>query len=528
MNLIIPLAVAALLALPMTANADIKSVLMPGKVVQGHAKYETDCNKCHDSFSKGTQNRLCLDCHKKVAADIHDKAGFHGRIADVEQIACKNCHTDHTGRNADIVHLDTDTFDHRQTDYALEGAHKGLRCESCHRTGAAYRDAPSTCNGCHRDGDPHRGRLGTACEKCHGVSLWKTARFDHEKTHFPLRGKHKEASCNACHPNERYRDIATTCIACHRVNDVHSTRYGEKCADCHNEREWKEVHFNHDKDTRYALAGAHQRVRCDSCHAGPLYGVKLGAACYDCHKLDDSHAGRYGSKCQSCHNVQSWGRTVFIHDKDTPFPLKGKHKDVACAACHRGDIAKEEKRDGCYGCHQAKDVHKEREGKRCERCHNEQSWRDRVVFDHDLTRFPLGGLHAGVPCEACHVDTLYKGTSLKCAVCHAKDDIHKLRLGQNCVSCHNPNGWRIWKFDHNTQSDYKLDGAHAALDCHTCHRDKIADNGKIRLAQTCNACHRADDAHNGGFGPQCERCHITQSFKQIRFKGRSAKDAPMK
>lgn len=493
---------------------------MPGKVIEGHVKWETQCEKCHESFSKHMQNRRCLDCHKKVATDIDEKRGFHGRIKDVAQTACKACHTEHKGRDADIVHLDKDTFDHGQTDFVLEGAHTGLACGSCHQKNVKYRDASSACYDCHKKADPHKERLGKDCGKCHGVKAWKTSRFDHDKTKFPLHGKHKEASCNSCHPNERYKDIATACIACHRINDVHGERYGDKCEKCHNEKKWKEIPFDHDKDTKYRLQGKHRDVGCDTCHGGKkLYGVKLGMKCIDCHKSDDKHAGRYGEKCESCHSPKEWEHTEFSHDKDTKFPLKGYHKDLDCQDCHRGEIEKRQEARKCYDCHQNDDVHKGKEGKRCERCHNEQHWGKKVVFDHDMTKLPLIGLHAAVPCEECHLANNYKIASYTCNACHKKDDVHKLTLGSNCAFCHTPNGWRVWRFDHDTQSDYKLEGAHKDLHCHVCHRDPVSD--KIRLPKTCGGCHQADDVHHGNFGPQCERCHTSKSFKEIRLTGKT-------
>jgi len=502
----------------LTATASsLETLIMPGKVVSDHAKYETQCEKCHEPFSKHTQKKRCFKCHKKVAADIKEQRGFHGRIKNIEKRACKSCHTEHIGRDADIVHLDSDTFDHHQTDFPLKGAHLGLACASCHKKGKKHRDAPSACNDCHHKDDPHKGRLGKKCDKCHSVKAWKTSRFDHSKTKFPLRGKHKETSCNSCHPNERYKNIARECVACHRINDVHSGRYSDKCEKCHTAKKWKELVFNHNKDTHFKLKGAHISVACDTCHTGKLYGVKLGKTCYDCHKHDDKHAGRYGRKCGSCHGSREWHHTAFSHDKDTKFPLKGAHKDVTCQACHRGKPEKEKDRTNCFACHKDDDVHKGKEGKRCERCHNEEQWDKRVVFDHDITRFPLIGLHAAVPCEECHLSSNYKMDSYTCDACHKKDDVHKQTLGSKCATCHNPNGWRVWRFDHNKDTDYKLDGAHTKVHCKRCHRKPVS--GKIKLNKTCGACHSSDDPHNGGFGQLCERCHVTKSFKKVRFNG---------
>ncbi len=493
--------------------ASLETLMMPGKLIQGHAKFEGQCKKCHERFSKRGQSKLCLDCHKKVTADINSHKGYHGRIRDINTTECKLCHTEHKGRRADIVMLDKETFDHGATDFPLRGAHINVRCASCHKPRLKYREAPSGCIDCHKKDDPHKGHLGSDCAKCHTVRAWKSVEFNHDKTDFPLKGKHREATCSSCHPNERYKQVPKTCVACHKINDAHGGRYGAKCHTCHSAKDWKHITFDHDRDTKFKLEGRHRKVGCDSCHKGKLYEEKLGGNCYDCHKNDDYHKGRYGKKCQSCHSPEKWTKSEFDHDRKTDFPLRGRHARVDCQACHRGDVFKEKLKTNCSACHRQDDPHHGQEGKLCERCHNEQGWGRKVVFDHDLTRFPLIGLHATAPCEECHLSAKFKEASLDCVACHRADDKHKKRLGPSCGQCHNPNGWERWRFDHDTQTDYKLDGKHKGLDCKACHRTPVETH--IRLSKACVSCHQRDDIHVGRFGPHCDRCHVTESFKKV-------------
>ena len=43
-----------MLLLPLQAYADsYEKLLMPGPVIKGHAKYESECTKCHVLFEKG-------------------------------------------------------------------------------------------------------------------------------------------------------------------------------------------------------------------------------------------------------------------------------------------------------------------------------------------------------------------------------------------------------------------------------------------------------------------------------------------
>ena len=67
--------------------------LMPGKVIQGHAKLEENCHECHVKFDKEAQTGLCANCHKDVKEDIQKHEGFHGRLSEKE---CRECHTEHT------------------------------------------------------------------------------------------------------------------------------------------------------------------------------------------------------------------------------------------------------------------------------------------------------------------------------------------------------------------------------------------------------------------------------------------------
>ena len=81
-----------LMAAPALAD-NVETALMPGQVIEGHAKWEEDCTKCHKRFDKAAQNTLCQDCHKDVRKDVEQKLGSHGRFK--EQRECKECHTDH-------------------------------------------------------------------------------------------------------------------------------------------------------------------------------------------------------------------------------------------------------------------------------------------------------------------------------------------------------------------------------------------------------------------------------------------------
>jgi hypothetical protein len=428
----------------------IEALIMPGPVSASHADLESKCSSCHRPFDGSAQRRLCIDCHKDVRADVIEKRGFHGRhartaaaVADADppyDVECRQCHSEHRGRDADIVGLDADLFNHDWTDYPLTGGHLTARCEDCHRSRTAYRSTPQHCISCHQDDDPHRGGLGEACADCHEVKGWHDAKFDHGTTPFALEGAHATVPCARCHPGARYRQTPADCVSCHGIDDAHDGRRGQRCGDCHGVTRWKRKPFDHDA-TKFPLRGSHRTVECNGCHPSSVFGT-LSTRCADCHREDDRHNGSLGSACGSCHK--------------------------------------------------------------------ESAWSDAVRFDHDLTAFPLIGLHQLQPCEACHTDPVYSETTSACRDCHADDDVHEAALGPNCGTCHTPNGWSRWLFDHDTQTRYPLVGAHDGLRCADCHGR--GTNLTSLPSTRCHDCHWSDDVHGGAFGRACERCHGLDAF----------------
>jgi len=495
--------------------AGIKSLIMPGKVIDGHAKYEDECGKCHKSFSKDGQSGLCRNCHEKVDADIKQKQGYHG-LGKARGVDCNYCHTEHKGRDADIIHMGIETFDHSSTDYLLKGAHIVSNCTSCHVPGSKYREASKNCVDCHEENDAHKGRLGEECADCHDERSWVRPAFDHDATKFPLLDRHSDVACDQCHADRQYKDIPGECHVCHGVNDVHAGRYGRECKQCHSEAGWDSTQFDHGRDTEYSLDGKHSEVKCDVCHTGKLHDVKLETECISCHHGDDEHSGRYGRKCQSCHMSRGWVETRFDHAAKTKFPLRGRHQEAGCSYCHKGDAYKENLALDCFSCHGQHDVHKGQMGERCEQCHDEDGWGERIRFEHDMASFPLIGLHAVTPCEECHLDAAFKTAASDCSICHKPDDVHEQRLGSRCERCHNPNGWSLWEFDHNVQTEYLLDGSHVGIDCLSCHLREASEG--VNMSSMCADCHRADDVHDGQFGRYCDRCHITQSFDVVGIR----------
>jgi hypothetical protein len=120
-----------------------------------------------------------------------------------------------------------------------------------------------------------------------------------------------------------------------------------------------------------------------------------------------------------------------------------------------------------------------------------------------------------VSCAQCHATLAFKEAGTSCNGCHSHDDVHKGGLGEKCESCHSPNGWPQWSFDHAQQTHFALTGGHANLQCAACHREAP---GTAKTSPVCVSCHRQDDRHLGDYGPQCDRCHSTDSWKHARMQ----------
>ncbi|KAF2988856.1 hypothetical protein MJC1_04073 [Methylocystis sp. MJC1] len=500
------------------ARRFLERLVIPGPVIEGHVKFERQCEKCHEPFSRATQSNLCLECHKEIASDRRTRSRFHGKQSDALNLDCRACHTEHKGRTTDIMQLDPERFDHNLTNYRLVDSHKTVECNACHARGKPFHKTGSQCVDCHKKADPHKGRLGDRCENCHSPTIWRNVKaFDHGKTKFPLIGAHKDVACATCHTGELYKDLSQACVSCHRIQDIHADRYGSKCETCHNQLKWKEAKFEHDK-TKFPLHGAHEKVKCDVCHTGYIYKQKLETTCVACHKEQDPHKGQLGDRCERCHNDVDWRKNITFDHSQTHFPLIGEHVSVPCEGCHSSSNYKDAP-IACESCHRDS-FHQGRlgVGARCGNCHNPYAW-SRWTFDHARqTRYPLTGMHQRLTCESCH--STKNATTLKlpitCESCHK--DYHNGLLGAQpkCGSCHDTSAWSHWRFDHGRQTGYPLVGAHARLRCERCHT--TPNTPTLKIASDCASCHRRDDPHVGQFGRSCERCHNPVSWRKADIR----------
>ena len=396
------------------------------------AHRRADCAGCHEAGAKFREAPSdCFACHEDD--DAH--AGEMGE-------KCGDCHEPAAWKPA--------KFDHDETEFPLVGEHRDVACGLCHVAtaggGTRYASTPKDCGSCHRLDDAHEGRFGPACGDCHDPGGWKRAEFDHSKTDFPLRGAHEKTACETCHvepPGEV--DLPTDCGSCHELDDPHRGSRGPKCATCHSEVSFARTRFDHEKESGFALEGAHAQAKCESCHPAGTQAKIEDQTCVGCHRADDAHAGQLtqrGVGCAECHGQEQWSHPIrFDHDL-AGFPLLGLHAALACEACHVDARFADTPRT-CVACHRQDDPHRKALGPACADCHNPNGWAV-WSFDHDVrTTYPLHGKHAGLQCEACHVTPTDGAVraSRDCIDCHAEDDAHRGSFGRSCESCHSEEAW---------------------------------------------------------------------------------------
>jgi hypothetical protein len=254
------------------------------------------------------------------------------------------------------------------------------------------------------------------------------------------------------------------------------------------------------------------KSNCVRCHPGRVYRTgKL--ECVACH--EDKHKGTLGSDCEKCHSPQLHFNAPRSKDFDhSKFLLEGKHKTIACVACHVGGNYQIGKRT-CFDCHQKDDKHLGKLGQDCGKCHKPEP--GAAKFDHEkMTKFARTGDHLTAACSKCHqpksaqtkpltmsewrkqptpkVDLTFPIRGKSCTDCHF--DPHRGNLGTDCAACHGTTdfsrvtGGRAksirpkdhggsWLRRHTTLPEY--DGAHGAekRDCSSCHG-----------TPTCTHCHR--------------------------------------
>jgi hypothetical protein len=376
--------------------------------------------------------------------------------------------------------------------------------------------------------------------------------------------KHLEgiSNCTECHsignkvPDQKCLDChkeIQTLISANRGFHVSKEVQSKTCIDCHSEhhgRKFEQARFDQDafdhQLTGYLLEGKHEVIDCRDCHKPDNISITdlrkrdgtflgLEKACLNCH--DDFHQGTFEKDCAQCHDFDVWRpASGFDHD-EADFGLKGAHREVDCIKCH-----KETTRNGkefqeftdlefasCTNCHN--DPHDSSFGTNCTDCHGESDWhvlKSGIKLDHNLTDYPLEGMHVSVDCRKCHTSGSYTKSidHNKCTSCHK--DYHRGQLTDDnatvdCQDCHtleSPFSYTLYGLSEHQESIFPLEGAHMATPCFACHLSE--DQWEFEnIGESCVDCH--DDIHDGFIsekyyaGDDCTQCHNSDTWKEVNF-----------
>lgn len=324
------------------AELECRACHKPSRIAEDLKSLEPDINL--DRTMLGLSKK-CLGCH----ADEHR-----------QQLSptCATCHTDHAWKPATL-------FNHDATVFPLTGKHKSAKCASCH---PPLRDdtGPDTlfsqfiglkydqCADCHED--KHKDHFGQNCRRCHNTGGWNQiakGQVDHNRTDFPLRGKHVDLSCDKCHvPGNVLAAVKhAMCTDCH--TDQHRGQFANRddkgaCESCHHVQGFKPALFTiaAHQNTKFPLDGAHLAQPCMICHKSTLRDVDgtyrrfayKDRNCLTCH--EDRHGTQFRDTkpvytCIDCHTSEEWAAPDFDHHKRAGYALKGAHQQVPCAKCHK-------------------------------------------------------------------------------------------------------------------------------------------------------------------------------------------------
>jgi hypothetical protein len=452
---------------------------------------QSKCTSCHTDYHQGTLSQTCTKCHtmydfKKASNFDHNKTkyplkGAHSKVdckechakttrnnkefqvfAGVKHANCTNCHKDqHNGQfgtNCTKCHNNESWtsfssgsgFDHDVTRFPLRGKHVSVACDKCHKNGDFSQKINFTnCVDCHTDHHDGAMKLPTEkitdCKRCHNVNSWKNLivgnDFDHDKTDFPLVGRH----------------VGVSCVKCHKSGDLKKAVNFSNCADCH-----------------------------DDYHDGEL-------------KL----ATETVTDCKRCHTVEkafTSSSFSFVDHEKSKFPLKGAHVATPCFSCHKKTNDKRWNfkftSQKCVECHD--DIHKNTisekfyPDQKCQSCHNENGWND-IKFDHSVTNFKLLGRHQTVSCRDCHFEKnssnsnvtkqVFVGLNKECVSCHQNfhGDQFEINGVTECKRCHSSDiDWKILTFNHDS-TNFSLSGSHEKVACSECHKPSVQSDGKTMV-----------------------------------------------
>lgn len=303
---------------------------------KSHLSKGLTCQKCHGDLVHETSGRItrqeCLQCHEKglprpVSHGTTDFRYGHGQMF-LKRESCKMCHVKGTDENVcmschkiKMPHPDDFPRIHIQQIKVI-----GIKkCISCHedKNAKQKKTAAGTvmgraeaCSQCHGKGLPHRGYWNILPK--HGIQAIENLN--------KCLSCHEQKLCNDCHggvPMPHPPNIAAThtklvkntginsCSNCHKTGSGQTQPGAGKaqmlgkakpCINCHG------IDMPHPDGFKNSHSGYSVEI-CGKCHGSgkskdSVAPGKNSAACQKCHSMPPAHHGDTWYNCDECHVPQ--------------------------------------------------------------------------------------------------------------------------------------------------------------------------------------------------------------------------------
>ena len=244
--------------------------------------------------------------------------------SDLTDIPCSDCHSSDGWEPLSSTMI----FNHDNTDFQLEGNHRGTECIQCHPGNTMeeihnFTHAETECQTCHMD--IHYGLMGTDCQTCHGFETWDMSNWKKAYEHlmFPLLGAHALIECSTCHGEDLVQysgSLSNDCLPCHTLDynqalATSSHSENTNCILCHNTHGWSPADMSH-HDFLFPIYSGEHRGEWSTCEAEchinssdySVFSCGLNGVCHDHRQteMDDEHDDESGyvyesSACFNCH-----------------------------------------------------------------------------------------------------------------------------------------------------------------------------------------------------------------------------------
>ena len=191
------------------------SAVSNGPLSSAHASFGADCASCHTAFET-VSNDKCAVCHEKYGDELgafsfashylYHSTDFTRIVPSPDEVSCATCHTEHTGRNAELTMVPDGT------------------CATCHEDASSFAEhpafMPATLVGTASGDDDAPARRGGE------LRLERTnLSFSHSQHVIEVRR------------SSDITDIQATCLTCHRAEDdgagFEPIAFENACAACH-------------------------------------------------------------------------------------------------------------------------------------------------------------------------------------------------------------------------------------------------------------------------------------------------------